>query len=661
LFGYKYFSQNILIKSEGKRTVVKIDIVSQTGELARKYHKGVVYSNFPNSLGTALRNWSENYFRERGKIRVLSLFTGGGGLDIGFHDCGFLIDTMVEIDPNFTNTLKENSGKGKYFGSGVKIITDDINKFDGNALGGIDFIIGGPPCQTFSSAGRRAAGVLGFCDPRGLLFEAYVKLLKKLKPKGFLYENVYGLTGAKGGELWKRITSAFEDAGYNIFARTLDAADYGVPQHRERVFIIGVRDGNYKFPRPTHGPDSYCGLSYFSSSNALKGIEVPKNNSEFGGRYGHLLKEIPPGLNYSYFTSKLGHPKPVFAWRSKFSDFLYKADPKMPVRTIKASGGKYTGPLHWDNRHFTIDEMKRLQTFPETYTITGGRGSAVKQIGNSVPPNLARILALSILQQIFNAEIPIKLQYLEPEEKLTFRQIKRELTDYYQQLAKGHHEKIGRLDAISDGKREYYLKMGRNMSLEWAEAKEEGIRATSSIETISGGKTMKVAIKLSDKQKDGIAIRLLPNKWDLPLSQILITSDISRAEDWTSLWKCLEYVIRDIFGIDDLVQLRGYYQYEPSFAIEVNSDIIHREDIFRIMKITAENSISGHILDKNALADKWGIGAEAVLDMAASLKRLGYEIRNSNTNPQIPDNHYLIPYPFPTLNKNSVQFNKRLQ
>ncbi len=90
-----------------------------------------------------------------------------------------------------------------------------------------------------------------------------------------------------------------------------------------------------------------------------------------GGRYGSLLDSIPPGLNYSFCTEEMGHPNPIFAWRSKFSDFLYKADPNMPVRTIKASGGAYTGPFHWDNRFFTYPEYKRLQTFPDDYEISG--------------------------------------------------------------------------------------------------------------------------------------------------------------------------------------------------------------------------------------------------------------------------------------------------
>src|SRR4030043_1109271 len=102
--------------------------------------------------------------------------------------------------------------------------------------------MGGPPCQTFSAAGRRAAGVSGTTDPRGQLFKEYVRILNQLKPKGFLFENVYAIVGAQGGSAWKEIQEAFKGAGYNLHYRVLDTADYGVPQHRERLIIVGTRD-----------------------------------------------------------------------------------------------------------------------------------------------------------------------------------------------------------------------------------------------------------------------------------------------------------------------------------------------------------------------------------------------------------------------------------
>jgi DNA (cytosine-5)-methyltransferase 1 len=181
------------------------------------------------------------------------------------------------------------------------------------------------------------------------------------------------------------------------------------------------------------------GLPHVTAADALAG--VPKTKEEIkcsiGGRFGHLLKEIPPGLNYSFFTEKMGHPSPIFSWRSKFSDFLYKADPAAPIRTLKAQGGQYTGPFHWDSRVFSVAELKRLQTFPDSYDVVGGRQIAIHQIGNSVPPQLARILAVSVLNQIFDIALPVALPLLETHERLSFRRHKRNLTTSYRAKARG--------------------------------------------------------------------------------------------------------------------------------------------------------------------------------------------------------------------------------
>ena len=348
---------------------------------------------WPDDFGFALRSW----FRAQGHepLKALSLFSGGGGLDIAFHDAGFDVLEAVEIERVFAETLRQNSGPGRWFEK-ANVNNLDIRAFEPEPGLEVDFIIGGPPCQTFSAAGRRAAGVQGTDDPRGTLFWEYVRLLKQLRPRGFLFENVYGVTGAQNGRAWQEIQTSFREAGYRIHSRILDAADYGVPQHRERLFIVGVREGNYQFPFPTHGPDSPGEQPYYSAGEAVVGADTSGVALKINGQHGHLLGDIPPGLNYSFYTQKLGYPRPIFSWRSKFSDYLYKADPDAPVRTIKAQGGQYTGPFSWENRPFSVPELKRLQTFPEGYHISGGRLNVIKQLGNSVPPQLGRILALSI-------------------------------------------------------------------------------------------------------------------------------------------------------------------------------------------------------------------------------------------------------------------------
>lgn len=284
---------------------------------------------WPDDFGKAITNYLKD--NNIPKIRTLSLFSGAGGLDIGFHDVGFDIIESVEIEEKFCQTLKLNSGKGKRFNNS-KVNCIDIREYTGKHLGNIDFIIGGPPCQTFSAAGRRANGVLGTTDARGVLFREYVRLLQELSPVGFLFENVYGIIGAQGGEAWKEILESFSDVGYKLYYRIVDAADYGVPQHRERLIIVGLKDGEFKFPRPTHGPDSLDDEQFYNAETAITGVTLSEEESKsgIGGRYGALLDDIPPGLNYSFYTEEMGHPNPVFAWRSKFSDFLYKADPNTP-------------------------------------------------------------------------------------------------------------------------------------------------------------------------------------------------------------------------------------------------------------------------------------------------------------------------------------------
>lgn len=357
-----------------------------------------------DQFGDALRRWAVAAHPPR--IKTLSLFSGAGGLDIAFHDAGYEVRALVEIEPRFVKTLEANSGPNKYLGHNY-IFNVDIRNFESGGIGEVDFIIGGPPCQTFSAAGRRAAGVAGLKDSRGTLFGEYVRLLRELNPKGFLFENVYGITGAEQGSAWDQIISEFRKVGYQVSWRILDSADFGVPQHRERVFIVGQKTGQFLFPRPTHGPDSLTDRNFVDAKSVVGDVQISNSDSlrKVVGRYGRLLDEIPPGLNYSFFTEKFNHPRPVFAWRSKFSDFLYKAHPDYPVRTVKAQGGQYTGPFHWDSRPFTLDELKRLQTFPDAYRIVGGRGVVIHQIGNSVAPQQARILALAVLDQVFNFEL----------------------------------------------------------------------------------------------------------------------------------------------------------------------------------------------------------------------------------------------------------------
>ena len=612
---------------------------------------------WPDAFGKQLTQYLED--KKIPPIRTLSLFSGAGGLDIGFSDVGFEIIESVEIESKFCDTLILNSGTGKQFKE-TKVNCIDIREYTGESLGKIDFIIGGPPCQTFSAAGRRANGVLGTTDARGILFREYVRLLERLKPIGFLFENVYGIVGAQGGKAWEEIKNSFLDAGYKLFYRIIDAADYGVPQHRERLIIVGLKEGVFSFPRPTHGPDSFDEQPFYNAETAIEGVELTKDEAApgIGGRYGKLLDDIPPGLNYSFYTEEMGHPKPVFAWRSKFSDFLYKADPNEPVRTIKASGGAYTGPFHWDNRFFAYAEYKRLQTFPDAYEISGAKPTAVKQIGNSVPPQMARMMAIAIRQQVFNTEFPFSLPLLSKGEELTFRKRKRALTAVYRKKAEMAIESIKQEKIILPDSRTYFCLMDDNFDYKMRPEKEAEYRVD--VEWASDLVISVTDLSEAKPEKDA-TITITPQNgvWNVGVSKVVIIIHSDSENSFTVGWKAFEQELIDNAIKADIVQLNGYYQYIPKLKCKYECSNPAPFDI--VLQDIVSGGCVGTILSTSVLANRWNVNQDAILEVAEKLRLYGYEIRNHNTNPQIVEGEWLLPYAFPTLTKLRVQLRKKVR
>lgn len=618
-----------------------------------KYFDLNLDSTWIDDFSYKLYRWSSVHVP---KLNVISIFSGAGGLDIGFRDAGFNILSHLELEEDFCKTLELNSS---YYNN-AKVINIDIRDFHPKEVTQCDLIIGGPPCQTFSAAGRRAAGVQGIDDNRGTLFEEYIRLLKFYSPKCFLFENVYGITGAQSGKAWEMIKDEFSKAGYKIYFRVLNTADYGVPQFRERMIIVGIKDGEYKFPRPTHGPDSSKRREYYSARQAILNTPVKEDVNKLivNGRHGYLLNAIPPGLNYSFYTEKLGHPEPLFAWRSKFSDYLYKADPEKPVRTIKAQGGQYTGPLHWENRYFSVNEYMRLQTFPDIYKIFGNRQRAIHQIGNSVPPQFSRVLALSILDQVFDISLPIKIDYLDECEQLSFRKRKRELTSEYLEAAKNANfgkaviEKI-----VKDQDFKIQVSSTFKVKINYHEGYNVKIISNNRILSIILNNPEEKAIQYSiDIKQAG------QKKWPLPYDKVIIESTYSDVWSYLAAWKSLEYVIKTNKIMDDLVQLNGYYQYIPAIDIElsyINKKLLEDKQWCILMSIINIKPIR-KIMSYEDISKSLNISLSEVSEMANFLKEVGYEIRNHNTNPQIEEGNILIPYLFPTLSNLSVQLRKTL-
>lgn len=604
-------------------------------------------------------------------VKTLSLFSGGGGLDIAFHDSGFEIVQMVELEAKYIQTLQENSQPGNWL-EGSEPICIDIRNYSPNPDLKVDFIIGGPPCQTFSAAGRRAAGVTGTTDKRGTLFQEYVRILKILQPKGFLFENIYGITGANRGEAWQTIQKAFQEVGYRLYFRILDAADYGVPQHRERLFIVGLKQGKYLFPYPTHGLDSLNKQPHYSAGKAVEGSDASDIEAGLGGRFGHLLEDIPPGLNYSFYTEEMGYPNPIFSWRSKFSDFLYKAAPDMPARTIKAQGGQYTGPFSWENRRFSVSELKRLQTIPDDYRIVGKRQVVIEQIGNSVPPQLGRILALSILDQVIGVELPFDLAYLPQNKQLGFRQRKRKFTEIYLQKARAAITELfkqGKIKTLDSSIYEENQESVRFLSMEdfsWTEeAVSKYVKIYLKYELSSSSWTISASTNGDWDESDKFSIDIYPScgydDWVIGAKSVRLCAKQLDKQVFISLWKAFEEKLNKATGEADLVQLSGYYQYNARISGVMNFYAGLKVDSFwRVVQCVTRCIATSTSIKERELAEYWGVNEEDIFSYLQSLRAIGYEVRSHNTNPQIPVDEYLIPYAFPTLNPKSIQLRKIL-
>ena len=339
-----------------------------------------------------------------GRGVAISVFSGAGGLDLGVERAGYEVRAAVEWDRDAAATMEKNFS---HLVSPViqrdilKVSTKEILEAAGLRQGGRpDLLVGGPPCTPFSKSGFWLEWKREGLDPDASLLQEFTRVLREARPHRFVLENVYALTYANKASrpAFERLVREIDDAGYRHMPKVLNAADYGVPQSRPRVFIIGVPKGEPlpKHPEPTHGGQWERRLTgdsdqpHVTAGQALEGLVTqPEPGEEVNGLYGHLLPAIPPGDNYLFYTAKRGHPEPLFKWRGKYWSFLLKLSPDKPSPTIQAQPGPYIGPFHWDNRRLRVAEIKKLFTYPDEFEVVGSRASAQAQLGNSVPPLLA--------------------------------------------------------------------------------------------------------------------------------------------------------------------------------------------------------------------------------------------------------------------------------
>ncbi len=404
--------------------------------------------------------------------KVISLYSGAGGLDLGIQAAGFQIAAAVEFDSDAVRTME--LAENEAWWHATKLFPELIQNVSSKAIlrgaglrkRDVALLIGGPPCQPFSKSGYWHSGESKrLADPRAETLSEYFRVLEDTLPEAFLLENVPGLAFSdkdEGLQFLKKSVSdinARQKTNYQIYASQLNAVEYGVPQARERVFVIAHRNGKpFRFPDATHTKPSPVDMSsgivrapsqtpqggkkdFLTAWDAI-GHLSGQNDPELGvkGKWADLLPSIPEGHNYLYHTNR-GKGLAIFGWRRRYWSMLLKLAKNRPSWTLTAQPGPAIGPFHWENRRLSGEELCALQTFPANYKISGNVMAAHKQIGNAVPSALAELLGTEIKSQFFGErETKKSLSLLPKKNKVTEQPAKvLPVPDKYLELV-GEHE-----------------------------------------------------------------------------------------------------------------------------------------------------------------------------------------------------------------------------
>jgi DNA (cytosine-5)-methyltransferase 1 len=324
---------------------------------------------------------------------AVGLFVGAGGLDLGFRQAGFRVLAATDHDPFAERTYKLNNPDVPFILEDIRTLSvERILEATRNRRP--DVIVGGPPCQGFSTLGDRVSA-----DPRNALVQAFVRIVDGLRPQAVVVENVRAIATEYNGRYRDFILSRLKDVGYHMHFAVLNAAEYGVPQLRRRAFFVGFADPrvSYSFPEPTHGAAllPYATVGQAISDLAKKGEEVPnhsvlRHSEKVVARY-RLIPEggmLPPAKNL---------PKEIR--RENFGSTYKRLSRNSPALTIVP--GNNALPVHpFLHRSLTPREAARIQTFPDDYVFEGDRRRQCIQVGNAVPPLMAHVLATSVWARI---------------------------------------------------------------------------------------------------------------------------------------------------------------------------------------------------------------------------------------------------------------------
>jgi DNA (cytosine-5)-methyltransferase 1 len=318
------------------------------------------------------------------KFGYASLFCGGGGLDLGFSLAGFRPLFSTDVEEVYCKTISTNLGKHL---SEPHCMTDLTGDYVRSAVNReIDVVIGGPPCQSFSILGARKATA----DPRGKLVFEFARFIKEVQPKAFLFENVPGILSVGNGKDWKELLTYLKaTTGYHLCWTKLNAVNFGVPQYRERVILVGTKeDIPFSWPEEEYAfsqEDLYLPPP-IASRYALEDVD---------GLPNHILR-----VHGSRVSGRYSKVEPGKRDRVDHTDRIHPERPSGTVLVGSGGGGGRPFIHPYEHRHITVREAARLQSFPDWWHFEGGPTASYRQVGNAVPPMLARAIAKSIMTAI---------------------------------------------------------------------------------------------------------------------------------------------------------------------------------------------------------------------------------------------------------------------
>ena len=376
------------------------------------------------------------------RVPIIDLFAGAGGIGIGANLAGGDLRLSVELEPICCQTLRLNH---KHHPGAV--IEADVSTLSGaelRARAGLTkadplIIVGGPPCQPFSKAAywtdpgndsryrrARARGVeldrpapitKARPDDRRDLVGEFLNRISEAKADGFMFENVPSITHPRNRSILESLIQRAEAMGFKTTFLKANAAEFGVAQRRERVFLLGARRMRPNPPISTHSLETEHGVLLrpaVTAGEALRQIDSQGEPEEIvTGRWAKEFHEIPPGWNYKALTAWAGHPRPVFEAETRFWNFLLKLSPDKPSWTIAANPGPWIGPFHWKNRRLRTSEMAALQSFPRDYVFAGNRRQRVRQIGNAAPPLLVKKMVEQVIAAVVGDREPSAQKHVE--------------------------------------------------------------------------------------------------------------------------------------------------------------------------------------------------------------------------------------------------------